>query len=397
MEQIIERPNIFLAEQKNITDNKKSEIKSENQIKKELAYLSEFDEMFQEKMEELAQKEKEYSLQELRAVTFLANKYIKEHNEQLGVNSYDFPIENIMWMNNDNKNKNLFSSQTVGNYNDFEQKIEIKRFADVPRLEIIIHELIHFQSSAKNQKNVADFSKRISRIGFNSFWLFPHREGEGKIKNVLSGLDEAITEKISDEIYQQKKDFLLSDLQKDYSEIEKISDEISMQIKNLRLAKINLMNKVGEKVWLEYVKEDQDVLNDYHKFGGFEGVKKYYYEYTVKDFSENKNNFVGNSYLGDKKDKTSYFEEIKVLDFILDKLAQNSLKNKNISFEEVKKEEWQNLQKAFFAGNTLYLKKIESVLGRGFLREFDKIVNEKKENNEAEYYKKISEFLNKIN
>lgn len=373
--------------------NKLSEIKKQLGIeevseKDGVMELVEFEKKYQEKLEKLEELVEKNKLEELKTVASLANKYIKEHNDKLGIKSFDFSLDNIDWLVPDKDTRDIF-----GRYFDRDQKIKIKKSVNVPLLEVIIHEMIHFQSSIKNKEDNEQIPSRISKIGFHSDWVFT-KESPEKEKDIFRGLNESVTDKIAKEIYSQKKDSLISDIKNINSNLEKENKKAIEEIKNIRLEKVDFMDKVGEKNWLEYNKDDVYNLQDYEMNGSYEGLKKYYKDFILKDFKEKKDLTIGQRYVTEYG-KVGYDEEIRALDVILDKLAYDSFQEKNISLDEARENEWKELQKAFFDGNTLYLKKIDRVVGKGTLREFNKI-NRRNISNKGDIKNKVDDLINKI-
>lgn len=377
------------AEDKNKLSEIKRQLGIEEVLEKDgVVELVEFEKKYQDKLEELEKKEEKNKLEELKTVASLANKYIKEYTEKIGVKSFEFSSENIDWLSFD-KDFERFS----GFYSDTDKKIKITKRESVPLLEVVIHELVHFQTSIKNEENLGNIPSRISKVGFNSNWVF-QKENSKEEKDIFRGLNEAITDKLAKEINMQKKDSLIMDIQSINPNLVKENKDNIEKIKDIRLEKIDFMDKAGEKNWLEYSKNDVYNLQDYEMNGGFEGLKKYYKDFILKDFEEKENFGIGQRYVsGDRK--TGYEEEIRALDIILDKLAYNSSQEKKISLEEARETEWKDLQKAFFEGNTLYLKKIDRVVGKGTLREFNKI-NRRNISNKGDIKNKVDDLINKI-
>jgi hypothetical protein len=69
----------------------------------------------------------------------------------------------------------------------------------------------------------------------------------------------------------------------------------------------------------------------------------------------------------------AYLPEIGVLEAILFTLAKKRSKENTISLEDAYGIEWKDLQRAYFEGNTLFLRRIDTILGEGTLRAFDSI------------------------
>ena len=94
---------------------------------------------------------------------------------------------------------------------------------------------------------------------------------------------------------------------------------------------------------------------------------------------------------------TSYDFNVEIVDNIVEGIAKNNLKiNEMLNLDEEKEKVWKDLQKAYFAGNTMYLRKIDETFGSGFLRHLDKLHQLLPEKEQEDFLKEIKNKVESI-
>ncbi|MFA6274237.1 MAG: hypothetical protein WC662_03685 [Candidatus Paceibacterota bacterium] len=80
------------------------------------------------------------------------------------------------------------------------------------------------------------------------------------------------------------------------------------------------------------------------------------------------------NYTSKPGDGTVYDFNVAIIDNLVDGIAKYNVKNNcNLDLSQEKEQVWEELQRAYFQGNTMYLRKIDEVFGRGFLRRIDEV------------------------
>ncbi|MCA9352764.1 hypothetical protein KC901_01125 [Patescibacteria group bacterium] len=93
---------------------------------------------------------------------------------------------------------------------------------------------------------------------------------------------------------------------------------------------------------------------------------------NVELLSENKDKIENKGLFADPGKYYFYQEEILLLEMMLDGIAMSKSKNKDdVSIE--KEKIWQELQKAYFSGNTMFLRVFDKVYDDKILREFNEL------------------------
>ena len=363
-----------------IDESDKTELKGLNQeavmAKNELVLEISHKDESKEKKSEFSKREQQLKLEELEKIAMISNEYIKEHANNLGVSVSDFPLGKIDWLS--------YSEKKAGVYYDETREIKVKNKAN---LHVVVHELIHNATSIKNKpdtepKNIA---KRQRKVGFTSTWN-SRKEG-GEDRDLLRGLNEAVTDKIAGEIFYKKREFLVSDMQKKYPDITEKIQKLAEDKKNFELNEIKNIEEAGEEAF----RLDENNLFLMESFEEFlESEKKR----VLENYEKNINHIPGQFYTIEDKG-AGYKEEMAALDTILDKLAEKRSKDQGIDIDSAHTLEWEDLQKAFFQGNTLYLKRFEKVIGRGTLSLFNEI-NRKKIKSYDELKAKVDELIEHV-
>lgn len=305
-------------------------------------------------------------------------------------------------------------------------------------LETIVHELAHAYSSEWRNYEEAELENYLKgqekRVKVKSGFHVAYKEDK-KVSKMFSeslgslttfeylkinfwALNEGITEKIAREIVgknvkelerikplfegvlerklvEKEKEFNDVTLPEIKTEIQekqkKYEEEINqLEIKKQALEKdfdIKIANEtdIEKKEELEFSKETEIILTnmdikfkneDIQKLPEKIKMAKRMYEAELVDLKRN--------YSFSNLEQGAYDFEVLLVDKIVKGLAENYLKENSqsdISSEETRA--WQDLQKAYFAGKTVFLRKIEKTFGNGFLRSVEKLsplmVNEEKE------------------
>ncbi len=257
----------------------------------------------------------QWQLEDTASVT---HEYIQNHAKELGVSLSFFPP------------RGAAVGETYGNravYSPDENKILFSKDSEIHPPHII-HEQLHYSSSVKNYRRPfgsirggspqidpqAFGDKRDYKTGFNSYWNKPEDESSHN----FFALNEAVTEKMAREIYQNNR--------------AKIKNDIQTRFPERSSQKSELATRMGR----ELPKNRMD--------RGLETEPEKVYE-----------------------------KEIEILDAILEAVARKRVANDNAEFNEALSEEWQNLQRAYFDGNVLYLRRFEKMIGPNLLRKLNDI------------------------
>lgn len=300
-------------------------------------------------------------------------------------------------------------------------------------LETMIHEFTHAYSSEWRNYDEAELEnylnqqqKRRNKVksGFHIVYSRSEKTDMFKMENEelpqinFWSLNEGITEKIAREIIskntkeldrlkplfegvlerklqEKEREFNKIELPEVEAEIEEKRKQYDDELKQLELKKEAFKKDFNEKIAnesdtekkeeLEFSKRTEEILvNMDIKFKKdniqelpqkIEQAKRLY-SYEVTDLKRN--------YSFSSLEQGAYDFEVLIVDKIIKGLGKTYLKqnqSSNISVEESRA--WHDLQKAYFAGKTVFLRKIEEAFGVGFLRKVEKVsplmTNEEKE------------------
>ena len=72
---------------------------------------------------------------------------------------------------------------------------------------------------------------------------------------------------------------------------------------------------------------------------------------------------------------------------------KNKRNNESLKLDSGKEKVWEDLQKAYFTGNTMYLREVDEAFGKGFLRQLDQLHQLLSEKEQKDF---IKEMKNKI-
>jgi hypothetical protein len=123
---------------------------------------------------------------------------------------------------------------------------------------------------------------------------------------------------------------------------------------------------------IEYGIKDEKINADYFSISEIGLGKIILFEKEIETRYKKEQSVPFNlSYIAESQ--KAYLPEIGVLEAILFTLAKKRSKENTISLEDAYGIEWKDLQRAYFEGNTLFLRRIDTILGEGTLRAFDSI------------------------
>ncbi len=319
----------------------------------------------------------ELQKKELQETGEIAYDFIREHCKALGIEVGSLSKDVIDW--------DIANGGAKAHYSYIYNHIMTKSSS----LHVLIHEELHYAASAKNSeagKNAAQqgvtLEKRISKSGFVSTW----GESEASSHSNFRSLNEAVTEKMAREILGKNKDRFEEEYKK------KFPESVDQKKKFLKKYYDNQKSEwdAGSKDMYEWVAEPGET---YEQF----------YDSKIKEFDKNfeaeQSKIPFNPEVLVDVEKV-YQNEINIFDSMLEKLARHRATEENISLEEAQTKEWSELQQAYLKGTTIALRRIDSVIGTGTLREFDEIDYKKVRANTMtrdEYQKKVDDFLVKLN
>ncbi|MFA6514301.1 MAG: hypothetical protein WCT50_03385 [Patescibacteria group bacterium] len=329
--------------------------------------------------ESLMQEKEILKYRELKVLAAVSYKKIKDHAASLGVEISGLPEEKISYTGD---------YLNSGVYNTDSDDIKVKSNS----AKVIIHEELHFAGAVDNREGRKHMGEnRLSKSGFGSVWKA--KEGEAKNRDLLRSLNEAVTEKMAGEIFNNNKESIISDVIKADPEIAKLNDELVEKEKALALANLE-----------RYLPDKYKTFQENVFIQKFEMEKLSFEELAAEEKQKIESKF--NSEMFDVRnqemlrEKNGYNNEIRVLDAILEKLSQARTGQENISLDEARNKEWQDMQRAYLRGETIYLRRIEKIVGPNVLREFSAIdlKKVKREEETAEsYQKKINDLIGRIN
>ncbi len=328
----------------------------------------------------LRQEKESLKLRELKTLAAVAYSKIRDHAASLGVEISGAPEDIITFKGRDSKNLGVYSTDSD------DIKVESNS------AKVIIHEELHFVGAVDNrsgEKNLGN--NRISKTGFKSVWKSP--EAEGKDKDLLRSLNEAVTEKMAREIFKQNKESIIDDVIKADPDIAQLNDKLAEQEKTLALADTERYLPDKYRAYTENVFiQEYDMERQSFEDLAAEEKNKIESKFQADLFNARSQSIL--------KESDSYNSEIRVLDAMLDKLSQVRARQNDISLEVARNEEWRDMQKAYLKGETIYLRRIEKIVGPNFLREFNEVDVRKvksEEESQEDYQKKINNLIERIN
>ncbi len=285
----------------------------------------------------LKKREEELNLAELRKASEIACSHINWRANRLGVEIETPSSEDIAFSSKDAK--------YLGTYNTYDDSIKCKNKS----IATLIHESLHFVSAIderSGQKLAGE--KRLSKSGFCSVW----DTGDNSYVDIFRALNEAVTEKMAQEIYSFRKDKIENDLSMPLVCIFWERKDVIKQQKEIEL---NSLNQEGKKSSVEDIRS----INDKYK------------NKLERNFLDEQKEYL--------EDDFAYVQEISILDAILEKTSKYNSEKNGIPIQLAKMYEWDDLQRAYLKGNTLYLKKIAQVVGLDILKEFSSLDRNKTE------------------
>lgn len=314
------------------------------ETKPELAHVDEsadFD--GPETLSSLEEKEQQLNKAELQAVARVAYNQIRQHANKLGIEIGDLSPEKISFLTEDSKAEAI--------YNTGSDSIKSKKKS----VSDLIHEGLHFATATDNRagSHLAG-EKRLSKTGFHSYW--DKKDINKPNTDILRSLNEAVTEKMAQEIFLSRGSQIEESTNRACWPIFMERKDVLNKQKQLELTDLEKSNKPSH----ENERESTDYNHD-----NFIEIEKKYDQKIPKNFGKEQKELFENN--------RAYPSEIRILNKILEKMAIVRSKKEGVPVYRVRVEnkEWEELQKAYLKGNTLYLKNIEKAVGPGFLREFD--------------------------
>jgi hypothetical protein len=298
-----------------------------------------------------------YELEQLLELGALAEDFIREYAQSLGVDSplTKRPID-VKW--------GADSEEALGTYDYTTNRTGIENTYPGRNFAVLLHEGLHHVASFKNshagesaqEKNIEP-KRRVTKTGFASYWKTEAKEKTTFTGN-LKNLNEAVTEKIAQELFTKTKDSLASIYATRYR------NTLNRRNTFLEKTKQHVLRespRLSAKIHSLIIDPDQS-LEEYQKEWEKEIETRYKKEQSVP---------FNLSYIAESQ--KAYLPEIGVLEAILFTLAKKRSKENTISLEDAYGIEWKDLQRAYFEGNTLFLRRIDTILGEGTLRAFDSI------------------------
>lgn len=321
-----------------------------------------------------------------------AYRLVGEHIKNLGIENKPFDKKRIAFL----PQKLVM---TEGQYHDGDF-FAVNESSEA-NLGTIIHELIHAQSAEwrnYEEEEVEKFLKENNKSVKSGF----HRHSNFKTIN------EGITEKIAREIvnnnpneYDKLKPLFEGRMEQAIVERErKFKEEILPARMKQREEEITEANNRFEELKKELTKEiteiDQEILQakterekellikikeNYQRRLNEDPHKIIKISDKILDPIKTAHGIHALKIQGIKDDynftpqgMTSYDFNVEIVNNLIKGIAKHNLKiDKDLNTNEEQEKVWKDLQKAYFAGNTMYLRKIDETFGQGFLRQLDKL------------------------
>jgi hypothetical protein len=324
--------------------NKKEEEMALNKIEDEINQLSEEtlnkvslvsleNESGSDELLDLENREEELNTAELQEVAQIAYHEVKLHAKKLGIDIEDLPFENVAALSSE--------SSATANYNTETDGIKSKKKS----ISVLIHEGLHFAAATDKRAgmNLAG-ERRLSKTGFHSYW---DKEQIGKPDtDIFRSLNEAVTEKMAQEIFLNNKNSIIESMRMPLASIFWDKKDVINKQKQLEL---DNLEKNGNK----------------KSSSTYEMIETKYSEKMPNNFGEEINEYMNNS--------VGYKSEIAIFDLILRKIALVKSKNEEIPLNLAEQLEWQDMQRAYLKGDTLYLKNVGKIIGMDSLKEFNEL------------------------
>ena len=225
-----------------------------------------------------------------------------------------------------------------------------------------VHEMLHYISSTLNLPEQPSVNKRRhSKTGFDSLYTndgtFNEEDPDkSEPKNSFQLLNEGVTEILNHDLSNSLTIEAFGDLYK------KLFPKNAQ--KNLNTEKEAYDNFL--KNYEDVKKEAESSQENKNRLTFFEKMK-----IQKENELTQMNTLPIANHVNPLKnqDVISYPEMVKLIDKIIDGMTNTTmLENKLHDYESTRKTIWSDLQKAYLTGNVVYLRKLESIYGEGFLR-----------------------------
>ncbi len=336
-----------------------------------------------------------------------AIKLVDDHCRGLGIEKKSFDKKRVIL-----QLPTVIRRIVNGEYSDAD--VVLLREDCEANLPLQVHELIHAYSSEWSNYEHAELEEWIKDIprgvksGFHTVWKQPVNEKKQfPIQVNFMSINEGITEKIAIDImqtnikeYEKLKPLFkgrleerLRDIKTKYdvelSElsalVNQLTEQLLVQIKVLeikkKMANLEFDNLIEKENNLEI--KDELSFEKSIKISDIDSsieslkLRLHYTTERISDFNawyEAEIEELKTSYSFSLENRASYSFEKKIVDLLIEGLANSSeFSDQKITLEERKKLAWVELQKAYFSGKTVFLRKLEQVFGKGFLRELSEI------------------------
>lgn len=330
----------------------------------------------------LPQEKEALKNRELKILATVSYQKIKDHATSLGMEIGDFPKDKIDFQPRNNFNLGVYDTSTD----------DIK--VNFRSAKVIMHEELHFAGAIDNRsgrKNAGN--NRLSKTGFHSYWkVRENKKKKGENRDLFRSLNEAVTEKMAEEIFRKSKESIISDLIKIEPDIAESHDGLVEKERVLTLQNYLKYLPDKYKAYTEniFLQDDENLMS-------FEDLvteekKRIESNFKLETFEVRSREMIN--------DVNTYKNEIKILEAILKKLAKTRAESENIPFDEAMDKEWQDMQRAYLKGETIYLRHIEKLVGPNILREFNEIDIRKVDRQEEtveDYRNKVNNLIKRIN
>lgn len=327
-----------------------------------------------------------------KKVLTLVKRLISERLETLGIPREEFPNDRIVYLD--------------PMMNCYLENIDFILFRESSEANVgtTIHEIGHAMASEwrynikeriedVRKKNKSTVRSGLSRIFYKDGFNNP------PTSSCFVNIDEAITEKIAQELFQDNYDEILTlkdlftgrcdlvikGIKKKYDQkrerkredMLKVQAELWEDIRvsvrdNITLAEqidellekgsideraMQRIKKVNLEGLIRIIRSKIDMVKEMADESTFDGLEEIDISDAREDYSFN-------------IDRSSYSAFIQVLDLMIEGVTYSRIDNED-DFEEERKKVWSELQRAYFTGNIMYLRIFDKVYNNNILKSFD--------------------------
>ena len=316
---------------------------------------------------ELSKKYESMELRDNQEVAVVGYAFIRGRVEQLGLTIVDFePLKVIDNEDHEEHFEELFSKYRNASavYSHETNSIGSRHR---PELSSMTHEMEHYFTATENMPNSIQ-KKNRNKSGFNATYVYEKSDSTKIVKDSFRYLNEGITDKLVFDIYKNVSDIEIGEV------YEKIFPTKAKKEKEYALEKLRLSIEHVEEKRKQMLLDVKNITDENERLKKEEKINQdidQFIKRTTSFWENHSNVYISSDYLkhirGEKY--SNYKPFIDMVDKLIEGMATSRMvDSKSESLEVSQKEVWVELQKAYFTGNSLYLRALEKIYGDGFLR-----------------------------